>query len=231
MVQYKLSAYWEAREENADACTERLFRFLDRLANCDPAFAQWYEKAMSRRKAKQVEIDYRAKWRLLDLVLRGRSRLDSDGSVIENLGFLVGMWNGQWSRKMAGLSIQCGLYATISCNTVILQLPEDLGSLRDCERMTVVLTAVVECWEPDWAGVYSTEAMNARDFNVDVPFVDWVVYISWAKYAHPVVSAPSIVQSIDNLGSLIVVQRDPPVPGDAAHLEKVRAVQRAIGIK
>lgn len=187
---------------------------------------------MTRRKAKESEIDFRNKDRLVELLERGRNRQDIGKEVIEDLGFVIGMWNGDKSRKMVGLSITCGLFATTSGlggNCVLLDLPEDLGGLVQCERVENVLTALVKCWEPEWAGVLSLEAMNAREFNAAIPFVDWMVYVSGMKCENPSLRGIFAVDKVNDQGSIIVVQPNPPQPDNAAHIERVKAVEAVIG--
>jgi hypothetical protein len=193
MTPHKLCAYWQPRKESIHACGDRLGRFLTALSACDPVFAAWYERGASRRKGKQAEIDFKNEAHLLDLLDRGRNRRDVGKEVMEDLGFRVGLWNGGKSAKMAGLSVTCGLYATVAGlggNCLILDLPEDLGDLQQSERMASVLTLAATSWEPDWAGVFSVGAMNKRVYNPAVPFVDWMVYVS-----HKLAPAPLAISS------------------------------------
>jgi len=234
MTSYKLSAYWKARKETIDACADRLGRFLTTLPACTEVFAAWYEKGASRRKAKQVEIDFKNKEALLALLERGRNRRDIGKEVIEDLGFHVGMWNGGKSVKMAGVNVTCGLYSTapgLGGNCVVLDLPEELGDLQQAERMANVLIATAASWEPDWAGVFSLDAMNKRSFNPTVPFVDWMLYLSNKLAPNPTVPEPSSVKPVDALGSLIVVQPEPVEADNPVHLQRVKAIETALGIK
>ena len=199
---------------------------------CDSLFARWHRKGSSKRKAHQTEIDFGKKDDLIDLLDRGRHRRDSDKSVIDELGFHIGMWNGKKSTKMVGLSVTCGQYTTVpglGGNSVLLELPEDLGALQDSDRVEKVLVAIAKCWEPDWAGVFSVDAMHSRDFSVAVPFVDWMVYVGSKKCEIPCLPSIFGVHKVNDHGSIIVVQAAPPQPDDVAHIEKVKAVELAIG--
>lgn len=234
MTPYKLCAYWKARKEAIDACADRLVRFLTTMSACAEVFAAWYEKATSSRKAKQVEIDFKNKGCLLDLLERGRHRRDIGKEVMEDLGFHVGMWNGRKSTKRVGLSVTCGLYSNapgLGGNCVVMDLPEELGDLQQAERMANVLVAVATSWEPDWAGVFSLDAMNKRNFNPTVPFVDWMLYVSNKLAPKPTMPEPSSVKPVDAIGSLIVVQQEPGEAENPVHLQRVKAVEIALGIK
>ena len=234
MATYKLCAYWKARKETVQACADRLAQFLAALSGCDAVFATWYKRGMSRRKAKQVETDFKNRDCLLDLLEQGRNRKDIGKEVIEELGFHIGIWNGGKSTKMVGLDVTCGLYATtagLGGNSVVINLPEELGDLRSSERMANVLVAVAMSWEPDWAGVFSLEAMSTRNFNPAVPFVDWMLYVSHKLVPKSDVLEPSLVKPVDDIGTIVVVEQDSMKVDNLAHLEKVRMIETAIGIK
>lgn len=192
--------------------------------------ATWYEKGRSRKEAlakpaKTQDLSY-----LRSLLEQGRNRRDTDRTVIAELGFGVGIWNGGEESKQVSLRVKCGLYwvssnanASLS-NSVVLELPNDLGELKQAGCMSGVLAAVARAWEPDWAGVISYDAMNARAFNANVPFVDWMVFIPRRIER---VSSPSSATRLDS-GSLIVVQPDPPAVNDQVAQENIRSVENIL---
>lgn len=234
MTPYKLCAYWKARRETIAACADRLARFLTTLSACDVVFSAWYEKAMSQRKGKHIAIDFKNTDRLLDLLERGRNRKDIGKEVMEELGFNVGMWNGEKSPKMVGLSITCGLFSTASGlggNCVVIDLPEELGALQENEHMARVLVAVATSWEPDWAGVLSLDAMSKRKFSPVVPFVDWMLYVNNKLLLNPIMLEPTSITPVDVIGSLIVVQQARAEADNSAHWQSVKAVEMALGLK
>jgi hypothetical protein len=150
---------------------------------------------------------------------------------MQELGFSTGLWNGGGEGKEVGVSLTCGLYWVSPTpnaglgNCVTLDLPEDLGD----ERMAAVLTSVVTAWEPEWAGVMSRDAMNARNFNARVPFVDWMVYLSNRLVPQvPLLPSPAIVRQVERLGSIIVVQGEPPNPANSEHLQNIDRVEAAL---
>jgi hypothetical protein len=224
---YFLGAYWPARKEAIEKCADRLFQFISNLSTCDSALEAWYEQGWSRKQALEKQAHIKSRNYLLDLLDRGRSRRDIDKSVVDDLGFSIGLWNGAATEeKEAGLGITCGLYTSNPNlgNCVTLDFPKDLGELMQPERMAHVLSVVAESWEPDWAGVMSTDAMNAREFNARLPFVDWMLYLS--NKLMPQISAlpqPVSVQRVEELGSILIVQGEPP---DPTNLEHVRNVER-----
>lgn len=211
-----LGAYWPARQESIDQCADRLLSFFSELAECDEVFSSWRETGWSRKQAVEKTAEVSNREYLLKRLDRGRNRRDIGHEIIEELGFSVHFWNGREKGKAVGLHVNCGLHwispapnASLG-NCVTLDLPEDLGELRQTERTVRVLAAAARAWEPDWAGVMSKESMTVRSFDAKVPFVDWMVYIP-RKIGG--VSPPSRVIGLEDIGSIIIVHPVPPENG------------------
>ena len=68
----------------------------------------------------------------------------------------------------------------------------------------------------------SMKAIRERDYDADRPFVDWMVYVPRSVPAMP---SPSRVELLKDLGSIVVVQPDPPVGEDAEELTRIRRVE------
>lgn len=166
---------------------------------------------------------------LLGLLERGRNRRDTDKTVIEELGFYIGLWNGAaTAEKEVGLGVQCGSYILNPNlgNCVTLDLPEDLGGLRDPDCMAAVVSTVVRAWDPDWAGVMSSEAISVRDFDARVPFVDWILYLSnRLAQKGPSFTPPTTVHNVDRLGTIVVVQPEPTDPANPEHMRRIEHVE------
>lgn len=224
-----LGAYWSARQESIEGCADRLYRMFSELSSCDQTVATWYELARSRKQALARQVAFGNRDYLLDLLNRGRHRRDSDRTVIEELGFGIGLWNGGDEEKAANISVHCGSYCEQVGNSVVLDLPEDLGDLGRPERMAAVLASVVRAWEPDSGGVMSNAAMKAKDYRVAVPFVDWMFYVSY-KLARriPPLAPPARVQEVEGLGSIIVVQDERPDRANPEHVRNIERVEAAL---
>jgi Immunity protein 52 len=224
-TRFFLGAYWPARKESIEQCADRMLRFFADLRACDDALATWYELGRTRKQAqgKVADVSSRDYW--LTRLKEGKNRRDTDRTVIEELGFSVGLWNGREKQKVAGLHVICGNYsAWTGGNNVTLDFPEELGTLKQPERMSGVLAAVARAWEPDWAGVMSRDAMSARAFNAKVPFVDWMVFVPRKIGNVPV---PSSLTQLEN-GSLIMVQPDPPMETDMEALSSVHKIEAVL---
>jgi hypothetical protein len=226
-----LGVYWAARRESVEQCAVRLHRFLSELSASDAVLASWYNNARRQKTfLKRVEVESRDY--LIDLLNRSRLRND-DKTVIEDLGFQISLSNRRDREKQATMNIHCGSYSEGSGNDVVLNLPEDMGDLRKPERMAAVLATVVRAWEPDTGGVMSLTAIRATDYRLQVPFVNWMVYVSNTVVPElPPMPQPAGVQKVDGLGSIIVVQDEPPDvanPEHARNIERVDAALKATG--
>jgi hypothetical protein len=98
-----------------------------------------------------------------------------------------------------------------------LDLPDKSQGLKWIESASALLGQVTEIWRPQWAGIMSKKAI--REQNLDNPLVDWMVYVPRAVPAMPL---PSRVEELTGLGSIIIVQPDPPVGDDAEKLSRIR---------
>lgn len=221
-----LGAYWKPRRETIEQCANRLLGFMQGIAQCDEVFVDWYHLGRSRKDALKRKIDTRSPDELFTLLYKGR-HLNFYKEVIENLGFSIGIWNGGEPGKEVSLHISCGQSAEVPGlrgNCVVISFPEDLRGLADPARTSRILLLASTCWEPDWAGIFSNEAMSNRDFRVE-PFVDWMVYVPNKINSVP---PPSSVAYLDNGGSLIVVQPKPPAVDNAEDQERIRRIDEIL---
>ena len=230
-TQFFLGAYWHARRESIDECTDRMHQMLSELSTCDEILATWYELGHSQKRALEKQINISNRECLLKLLDGGRHKRDTDKTVIGELGFSAGLWNGGGKGKEVSLMVTCGSYSSNPHlgNCVTLNFPENLGKLKQSKRMVAVLASVATAWEPDWAGVMSRNAMNERNFNARVPFVDWMIYVNNRLISQvPSLPSPIVVQQIEKIGSIIIIQNEPPVSADPKHLQNIERIQVAL---
>ncbi len=182
MGSHYLGAYWGARAETLEQCTDRCVSFLKRIGSVDSALATWYEKGRSRRDALRKPVEP-TPVRIRDLLLAGRNRRDlGDRSVLEDLGFRVGMWNGSAAPDSVGLSVRCGSYTAVKGlgNALVVNLPSPEGEvgrrLFAGATAGALVEAVVEYWEPTWATWTSHELADAQPTDGGV--VGWMTYLS-----------------------------------------------------
>ncbi|WFU12158.1 hypothetical protein QA646_19655 (plasmid) [Rhizobium sp. CB3090] len=150
MESYFAAAYWPSRRETLEGCAERATYFLSDLAGISDTLRGWRKKAKSRKAALAQKVisaedsnDMRA------LLENGRSRRDMDRSVIEELGYGIGLWNGQAGSDEASLSVRCGVYDVSGMsNAVVLSLPRSFD-LTSGKGVLALARSFAEAWEPE----------------------------------------------------------------------------------
>lgn len=224
-----IGAYWGPRQEPAEQCAERLATCLKELATASDAFVSWYEKGKSRRDALRSPVQPKD---LLKLVKSGCSKRNSDKSVIEDLGFQVGIWNGASEDRSISLSVICGSFSQNANlrNSVVLDFPEAPGDLGRKDVALQALVAVVRAWEPDWAGIVSRASSSTSPFKPGSPFVDWMIYLNYLDIASSQLPPSASVVKVSDHGSIIITQDVPVDANDQSHAQNVRAVEAAISV-
>lgn len=177
-----LGAYWGSRGEPVQDCARRLADLLTALGDIDPLLTTWYEKSRSRKAALKRPVDLSPE-ELQALLLAGRSRLDDeDRTVITDLGYRAGLWNGQDIE--VALNVQCG--ATIvnpmmSSNMVVMQLPQaegDAVALYHRQTALAIVRAVVTVWQPSWCTWTSHALRNAQGAQPREVVAGWATYVA-----------------------------------------------------
>jgi hypothetical protein len=226
MADIFVNAAWGPRKESITQCAERLGRFLKALSKQDRLFAKWYRKIAAGRKKKQ-ECDFGKKEDLVKIVEEykhpGRG---------PNLGYVVGLWNGEEEPRAAGLLITCGLYDTnphIS-NCVVLDLPDQFPGISNAQKMAGILSTLAEQWDADDGGVTSITSLNKRDLSKEVPYVDWIFYGSKKFYVFDSLPKGVTLLPVKNKGAIVVLRSHAIDYGDREDFRLIQAVEKAIGI-
>ena len=194
--------------------------------------ATWYDQADTLEESLQLQVSVDRDG-LCQLLLAGRYHRDGDGALMEDLGFLIGIWNGDHEDRALGLSISCGIYSALGgINNVQLHgLRTDWPENWLTADIAVELVrAAVSAWRPDWAGVCSRpaweQALGSDDYDVEQPFVDWVIYRRGER-RHALPSHARVGFTMHG-GECIVVQETPIHIDNRAHRARVRAVATAL---
>lgn len=220
-----VGAYWSARAEPVDACTARATRCLAGLSASDSLLQSWFLKA-SRRTASRAPIDPDVE--LAELLLRGRNHRENDNTPIEDLGYSLGLWNGD-ADDPTSLTIRCGVAKTIpgESNAVVLNLPpksERCRHLYGPGGAASLLEVLVESWEPDWATVTSNasrEALGSRGGAV----LGWFTYLSARRGHVPALPTPFRAQT-NASGTIVTTNSEtPPDPALLEQLEQLLGAQ------
>lgn len=142
---------WEARKENVVSCAAQVSEFVHLLEELSPAFSVWAQKSQSRKAALQnSNLDLNDTEVVTGLLLRGRNRTDvKPRTVIEELGFSIGLWNKDAHEVSASLSIHCGCYSKYVGNSIILEFSPVLKkSVVTTQCQIGILRGMIEIWKP-----------------------------------------------------------------------------------
>ena len=179
---FYVGAYWGPRGESVDQCAERLSRLLVSLGEIDPRLGSWFKTGGSRKAALKRPVDPSID-ALQELLLAGRLRRDNEArSVMSELGFRAGLWNGQ--DVEVGLSVRCGSPAAISgmtSNTLVMQLPLAEGEALALYRREValeVLRSVVTAWQPSWCTWTNDSLRSAQNAQPGEVVAGWATYLA-----------------------------------------------------
>lgn len=226
---YYVGAYWGPRRESAADCAVRLSGFMALLANVHPLLSSWYKTGWSRQAALAHRIDPSVET-LQELLLAGQNRGDDEErTVIADLGFSVGLWNGQ--EPEVGLTAHCGSWTAVpglTPNSVVLDLPGAQGTglaLYDRETALRLIHAIVTTWQPSWCTYTSHQLRRAQGRNPDEVAVGWATYVANYDGARTH-TLPAGVTAEPLEGGLLMT-----VDGDATSLSEssVIAVRSALG--
>ena len=206
---YYLGAYWGNRNEDYEQCVSRVKNFLQELGRVDDIFMKWFLRGGSRKEAlsKQLSLDDAV---IRELLEGGRNKTDIGDKIIENLGYQIGLWNGQpEERDGVGLSIHCGMHSTKTnlFNCIVMNLPSDGESFEkvvSSEVFTDLVKIVVNCWEPDWAVATPTSIRKRKEVSKGSPYYGWILYLDKRRGKVPDLPFPAKKEVIGDYGTVII---------------------------
>lgn len=172
-----IGCYWGDRQESATEAASRLQATLDGIRDVSPALTDWFEKGDSAQSRALVPTDVEGLTRLVE---QGAHRTDFGGEVMNDLGFRVGLWNGQSEESASSLTTTVGLHAADPdlSNHVLLRLPGGQGF------SATLIDRLVEIWEPDWA-TWTTRSLRRAQGQAFRESVGWITYFRSADLAEP----------------------------------------------
>jgi Immunity protein 52 len=173
-----IGAYWSARRESASACARRLETCLSELALVHPSLKGWRPTGPEKQAAIAARVVHSADDFQL-LLAAGAHRRDTDGTEMPELGFTLGLWNGE-PNQSAGITVSCGAWHEQITNAFVLKLPraDQAKELYELSKARAALDVVVAAWEPDWASMTSNRLRAAREWAPGKPVVGWLTYLS-----------------------------------------------------
>jgi hypothetical protein len=234
-----VSVGWGSRVESVDACADKVAWLMTALAELDPALTEW--RGGRTKRAQTVATTDHAD--LVQRLLEGRNRGDSDKEVIESLGYSVVWSNGvRDNRRLATMRVHIGASSPIGNSmTVTLPEPDAVPNLYTRETAHKLVCTLVQLFTPETL-LWSNHNLLGKQSEPDRPREDGRGYISgalvgepagWANYlsdSNPVtfdaalLPAGATVEHLGN-GTLVTLGSDPADPP----LDDVLQVRRAMG--
>jgi len=231
---YYLGAYWGPRQEDAEACAQRLAHMVRLLGPLDPLFARWFKSAKSLKEALKRPLDEELEG--LRKYIQRNLMKDDRRMPMPDVGFSLGLWNGGSEGEDAWLSIGCGGYFERMSNRCVLRAPDE-GPIG--ERVLTgafqaeVLRALCTAWDPDWGVAISNAQRNIIEKKCPDVLVGWVTYLSRRLGRVPPLPAPVRIEPVDELGSLVILTPERFTASNPEHLalaERVRERLDAAGL-
>lgn len=231
--QFYIGAYWGDRAEELTACSKRIVSFLKHLSAVETAFSKWYEIGGSHKSALKKKIDVSEGF-IENLLLKGRIRTDIDRSVMVELGYNVGLWNGLSEEEgTVGLSISCGISANNPnlVNSLVIRLPAQGQSAQRILQHDVILgilREVVVMWEPSWAVVSSSGIREVSAVKQGTPHFAWILFLEKQRGMIPTLDSPSQVDCIDGYGNTIIITPEQFDISCKEHIRTLKAVYKQL---
>lgn len=183
------------------------------LAECDPCFTRWFKLGRSHQEALKDEIKPDIPT-LQTLLLAGQHRTDIGQKIMDQLSFLIGLWNGASNdEESIGLMIQCGGYAIRpEFNFCKINLPygeTERERLLHVPVLRALMKCVVSAWEPDWSVITSRQYQDKVPLpSSNAPSMGWILYLSNRRGEVPPLPSSTTVERLGKQGTLVITTQE-----------------------
>jgi len=198
------------------------------LKQIDPTFGQWFEQGWTLKKALE---------RRLDLDATSVAKAYRKHSVRGAVWYFMSAWNGLGDDDGSTFDITWGHDGPNGIDSLIFD-PQEAGPtgerLIQTPVMTALLRALAVAWEPQVGIVISSRHDDAA-FK-DAPFeyrIGWLNYFARSLGPLPPLPDPVRVESVDDIGSLVILTPERFVTSNPAHVAlslQVSATLRDAGV-
>ncbi len=138
---------WGPRPEPLEQCALRLRDCFSRLAELGAIFSEWFERRNTPIPGRAVPwSDLAVLRRLLE---KGIHYTDIPRAPIPDLGYLMGLWNGNHRSDGADIQVSCGGYSKYVGNRAVLTVSDLEGGFPPIDLIWRSLAALVDAWAPD----------------------------------------------------------------------------------
>jgi len=155
MERVLVSVYWGPRRESVGSCAARLIQHFAALSEVSENLALWYHRGERKPKPEGL-VDIRSVEALKLLLESGTTCRDDNHRQIRELGFGVGLWNGETGGWSASTDVHCGSYSKAKglSNVALLSVGFDAKPALSPTDMVRLLKRFVEIWEPEHGKVW-----------------------------------------------------------------------------
>ena len=145
---------------------------INAIAQHHKALMSWYQKGYSKAGALKRQVNVGAED--INSLLATNNR-DVDGSVIPELGFSIGLWNGN-DQFSASFRSTCGAYNSFVNNSAVLELPHEGEPLVSHKQIRGLFIDLIAAFDPDSAVVTSDEYIDHVGGGKPWEAGGWFVY-------------------------------------------------------
>ena len=219
---YYIGAYWHDRQEPLPACAMKASAIFTQLAQANPIFSEWFELGRTRREAlrKLVRTDELS---LQSLMTRDRSRTDFNDILLPGLGYSLYLWNGRKDGEDAvNIDLECGSFGPYTVNRCLINLPsgeETRSHMMQVSILTKILLDIVNIFQPESGGIYSSEYNLLAPIKKRVPVIGWIMYLPVNPVTIPALPMPAQVLPLGVQGAFIILTEERFSVNNSAHVE------------
>jgi immunity protein 52 of polymorphic toxin system len=229
---FSVKAGWGLREESVDACASRCARMLHDLSDIHPDFRllQW-DGAGQVQTRNLHELgrngDLPKVFKALRVHNTSRTRIVPDGYELSARSTEDSTHSLLLRLRVGTGSADADRYGPPNLIELTIILSRDLNAMvKILAELKPILFAVIDAWNVDWGGLYST---GRATHDADQPrwrFSDaWAVYLAERFASQVVPPAQAVVKRHSNGGLLMMADRDVFIASNPAHVEAANAIE------
>ncbi|XXF77562.1 immunity 52 family protein [Myxococcaceae bacterium GXIMD 01537] len=197
--------------------------FFRQLSSVDTAFQRWFEQARSREAALKSQF-------APDAATLSRLFAKKKYEIVPG-EFSFTAWNGE-AEGSCVVSFSCGAPSVNAADLCVLSLPQKglvAERLLSVPVLTQLMRAMVRAWEPEWAVVVSHALRDELSKSAALgTYVGWMTYLSDHRGALPVLPAPTQVEPVEAMGTLITLSPERLESTNPEHVALALRVQELL---
>ena len=235
---FEVTAGWGLREEGAQVCAARLSRMLENLAGVHPAFTRLMWTGMGRGVPTRDMQRLRELGLLEGLVDLQRTPDDAGKHWLPD-GYRLPATADLDGPKFLVLTVRVGRHLDHRyvarfgniVTVVISALGDPVNGGIPFEALKPILIALVEAWQPEWAGAFSVfYGAKSNSLRWPPPFYSgsWMIYLTQSLAQKINVPASALVERMPGDGLLMQATDQPFDHENPEHVRAADAIQACL---